>query len=123
MKRLFVAILMVLFVLSVPANAFEPGEWATNSGQKTADTKILTGAGYLYGIMVVTDGTNAVTVDVYDNTAGSGTLAVPSWTVTTSATDRAQFLPLNIPVGVDNGIYVDITTAGTVKYNVFYRAQ
>ncbi len=123
-KILLRSILVSVFIMfSSTVFAFEPGEWARNSGQKTDDALILTGDGYLYGIMVVTDGTNPITIDAYDNTSGSGTRIFPSWTVTTAADDRAQYLPLNIPIGVNTGIYIDITTAGAAKYNVFYREK
>lgn len=90
---------------------------------KTADTLITTGSGYLAGMVIHTDGTNSVTVDVYDNTAGSGNKLVSSWTVTTSASNRTTTLSFgNYECLYFTGIYVDITTSGTVTFDVYFNA-
>lgn len=91
--------------------------------EQTADALILTGSGYLYGIMVATDGTNAVTVDIYDSTDNSGTVFVPTFVIPTSATDRARTLSFNPPVPYSQGVYVDITCAGTLSYVGYYRSR
>ncbi|MCK5019384.1 MAG: hypothetical protein KAS32_20165 [Candidatus Peribacteraceae bacterium] len=93
------------------------------SANKTADALIATGEYYLYGIMVITDGTNSVTVDTYDNTSGSGTKLHPQWVVTTGANERAKTLSFDPPVFAGTGIYVDITTAGTVNYMTYTRQK
>jgi hypothetical protein len=88
----------------------------------TGDAVVRIGRAEVYGMVVMTDGTNAVTVDMFDNTVTGGTKIMPTWTVTTSATDRAQSIALpHVPVST--GIYVDITCAGTVKYMVYYREK
>lgn len=124
MKRVLLATLMIVLI-AVPSMAFKPpgDEYSFSSGQQTADAAIVSGTGFLYGIIAVTDGTNAATVVVYDNTAASGTKLVPDWPVTTSATDRIQYLPINPPVTFQDGVYVDITSAGTFKYVVLYRMK
>jgi len=127
MKRLLAAIILLIFGFifltqaATPAHAFMPPEWCQQSDEKTADAAIDTGGGFFYGIEVMTDGTNAVTIDVYDNTAASGTKLIPTWVVTTSATDRRQTFNRFPSVPYSTGIYVDITTSGTVKYMLYYR--
>lgn len=119
MKKL---LLTALIILSLCAPVFgEAPDWSKPSDTKTADAAITTGPGYFYGILVMTDATNACTVVAYDNaSAASGTTLFPSWVVTTSTTDRAQYLSFRHPVKYLNGIYVDITCSGTCSYKVYY---
>lgn len=120
MKKLFVSFLMLIVLAAAPAFAVSP-DWSKPSDTKSADAAITTGPGYFYGILVITDATNACTVVAYDNaTAASGTTLFPSWPVTTSTTDRAQYLSFRHPVKYLNGIYVDITCSGTCSYKVYY---
>ena len=121
MKRGLLALLIILTAVS--ARAFEV-DYAKSSDVYTADhAAIVTGAGYFYGIIVMTDGTNAVTVKVYDNTAASGTKILPDWLVTTGSSDRCQRLEFNPPLGFSTGVSVDITTSGTVSYMLFTREK
>lgn len=123
MKKL-ISILTVFILLTAGAAwAFVPKIWVLKSGEKTADTAILSSAGYFSGIVVETDGTNTCTVVLYDNTAGSGTKIAPDWIVQTSSTNKYATLGFDPMVAIDNGIYVDITTAGTCTFEVYYRAQ
>uniref|UniRef100_A0A6H1ZEA3 Uncharacterized protein n=1 Tax=viral metagenome TaxID=1070528 RepID=A0A6H1ZEA3_9ZZZZ len=117
MKKLFIAIL--LFVLCcTPLYAVEN---MLPSGSKSADALIQTGPGYFYGIAIATDATNAVTVSIYDNaTTGSGTLLIPTFVATTSATDRTKSFFVFPAIRYENGIYVDITCAGTVGFEIYY---
>lgn len=121
MKRI-IFFLVVVFCVGVvsTAYAFGPNDAVISSGEKTADTTILTGGGYFKQIVVMPDGTNDVTVSVYDNTASSGTKILP--TLTFAGDGGPQASP-PIWVRVDSGIRVDITTAGTVAYTVLYRSR
>lgn len=119
MKR-FIIILAVLAMTVAQVFAFDPQEPAVTSGEKTADATILTGAGYFRQIVVMPDGTNDVSVVVYDNTASSGTKLLP--TLTFAGDGGPQASP-PVWVSVDTGIRVDITTAGTVAYTVLYRSR
>ena len=77
-KKIAAIIFAVLILLGSSLWAYDPEEWADYSTVKTADALIVTGQGWFYGIMCLTDGTNSVTFDVYDNTSGSGTKLFPS---------------------------------------------
>ncbi len=87
----------------------------------TASARVFTGPGYFHGITVITDGTNSVTVDVYDGLTATGRKLIPTTVVTSSATDRSWAYNLYPPVRVTNGIYVNITVAGggTASYMVY----
>jgi hypothetical protein len=119
MKKLLV-FLSVFLLLAGTALAFRPDEPTTTSGEQTADATILTGSGYFKQIVIMPDGSNDVTVTIYDNTASSGTKVLP--TLTFAGDGGAQASP-PVWVAVNTGIRVDITTAGTVAYVVLYREQ
>jgi hypothetical protein len=117
MKKWIIAILALL--------VFASPSWANSIGN-TSDAAVTTGPGYLKGLIVHTDATNACTVSVYDNTAASGTKLFSTWTVTTSATDRVQALSFDdkeVPYG--NGIYIDITVGGvgSCTYDVYFESR
>jgi len=112
-----IAIVAIVLMLATPVWA---EEWAKGSGQQTADALIYTGEGVLHGIIVVTDATNAVTVNIYDGVTATGTRLIPETVVTTSAVDRIQAIRPPAPVRFYTGIYVDITCSGTAKYVVYF---
>ena len=89
----------------------------TPSATITASGVITAKRGILHGIIFVTDGTNAVTVNLYDNaSAASGDKLIPTDTIiTSSGTDRLQSIGFNPPARFENGCYIELTTSGTVK--------
>jgi hypothetical protein len=93
----------------------------TQSTEITSSAAVYTLPGLFHGVVVVTDGSNAVTVSVYDNaSSAAGAELIPTWVVTTSATDRIQSYGIWPPVKFDNGIYLELTCAGTVSAMVYY---
>lgn len=124
MRTLFVVIVMLLSMMVVNASAFEPRESITKSSNQTASASVVAGAGYLYKIVLATDGSNAVTIDgVYDSLTATGTRLLPdNYEVTTSATDRTHTISFeSSPVQFSTGVYVDVSTAGALDYMVYYR--
>lgn len=130
MKKLFkllISIICLCFIVQLmkPAltSAFMPSEYcqyATNIDAALIDT----GAGFFYGIVVMTDGANPPTITVYANTAASGTKLMPTAVVPTSATDRWRIIPMPAPVPYSIGMYVDITiSAGSMEYTTLYRER
>jgi hypothetical protein len=93
------------------------------SATQTASALITTNAANFHGITVITDGTNAVTVDVYGNTSAAVPKLIPTWLVTSSATDRAQTYSIYPPIRSESGIYVNISVAGggSASYMVYYQ--
>lgn len=89
------------------------------SGFLTADTLIKTGAGFIHTITFSQNDAapTAGTIDVYDNTAGSGT-KIFSWTL-----DTTVFRPFSITLDVTfaTGIYLDFTTTADVGVVISYR--
>lgn len=118
MKKVIIGIILALLLFCASAQAQQG--W-TPSGSKAADALIVAGSGTFGGIAIATDGTNAVTVSIYDwdsVATNPGTLLVPTFVATTSATDRVK--SFFWPVHYNRGIYVDITCSGTVGYEVYY---
>jgi hypothetical protein len=118
MKRFILAGLIVLMLI-LPAWS---QSWEMPSTTKTASAAILSMRGNFHGLFLVTDGTNAVTVDVYDNTAASGRKLIPTWVVPSSATNRSAAISFNPPIPVKIGIYVNVSVAGggSVSYMAYY---
>jgi hypothetical protein len=116
-KYLWVALLVIGLASVVWAQAPVKA-----SATQTASALITRGPVNFHGITIITDGTNAVTVDIYGNTAASGTKLIPQWIVTSSASNRAQTYSLYPPVRSEDGIYVNISVAGggTASYMVYY---
>ena len=94
---------------------------AQSSDRKTADGAILATGGYLHGLILENDGTNASSVILYDNkSAASGTILAK---IMLPATSTVLTLPVifNNPISALNGIYADVTGTGcavTVFYSI-----
>jgi hypothetical protein len=118
MKKVL-TIVAIIMLLAAPLFA---QDYVRGSGQQTADALIVTGPGVFHGIIVSTDSTNAVTVNVYDGITATGTRLLPEFVVTTSSTDRIQAIkPPGGPALFYTGLYVDITCSGTAKYVVYFK--
>ena len=91
------------------------------SAVKTESALIHTGGTMFSGILVATDGTNAVTLDVYDGTTTGGTKIIPQIVIPTSSSNRSFALSIDPGVLVRSGIYVAVTCSGTVGYTVYYK--
>lgn len=87
-----------------------------STGVLNADTLIWTGRNRVNAITVLTDGTNAATVDLYDNTTGSGTIRVKGKCVGANLVNHILF---DNPVLFENGIYADVTGTGAT-FIVFF---
>jgi hypothetical protein len=82
-----------------------------SSGLLAAGTNtVYTGKGTLTALTVITDGTNAATATVYDNTAGSGTVLVK---VLVPGAAGAMHLPFPIHVRCDTGITIVLAGTGS----------
>ena len=119
MKKLFVC--LVLLLMPVVAMGFTDS-YMNHTGEKTADGSIMAEPGYLYGLIVVTDGTNAVTMDIHDHASStSGNKIVP--TMVFAATPRVQSVSFDPPLYCMYGVYVNLTTSGTVAYMGYFRKE
>ena len=87
-----------------------------SSGVLNADTLIATGRNRVNAITVLTDGTNAGTVELYDNTAASGTKCVVGKCLGANLINHLIF---ENPVVFEDGIYADVTGTGAT-FIVFF---
>jgi hypothetical protein len=85
----------------------------------TASGIAITGQGRFHGIMLKCDGSNDVTINVYDNTAASGTKLIPTSSVF-DGTVRLMAISFSPGVFYDTGIYIEITCAGATEIMAFY---
>jgi len=122
MKKILL-ILCVFWMMIGTANAFQPSEWMEHSKPKTASAAIATVPGYIYGIWVATDGTNAVTFTIYDAATATGTAIFPSFVVPSSSSNRNTTISFDPPVPYNTGLYVTGSSSGTYSYDVFYRRK
>lgn len=128
MKRFIVALFLAVLYAGT-ALAFQPYEYMVPSSEHTASGSVFTAPGYLYGMMIITDGTNAVMVDLYDSAnqdaahASVGTHLIPLWIITTSSTNRAQTLSFAPAVPYSSGLYTSNNCAGTYRMIFYYRER
>lgn len=87
----------------------------------TSSGVAVTGRCIFLGLAVTTDGSNDVTVNIYDNTAASGNKLGPT-DITAKATDENFGYKPPKPLPCDTGIYVNISVAGegTCSWVVYY---
>ncbi len=87
------------------------------SDLKSADAAIAAGRNRLNAVTILTDGTNAATLILYDNaTAASGKVLFKG--IVVGANRVGHFLFEN-PVVAENGIYADVTGTGA-EYIVYF---
>ena len=87
-----------------------------SSDLKSADALIFTGRNRINAVTLITDGTNAANVIVYDGVAASGVVAAK---VTGAGAQNTVHVIFENPVVCENGIYADVTGTGA-NYIVYY---
>ena len=122
MKKRTILIVVALLLIPIIAASFTPKLWMRYSVGNTADVSISAVEGFFYGIIVKTDGSFPVWVNVFaDDVSTPGTNLIKDWVVTTSSTDRTQSTSYDPPLPYSDGLMVDVSTGGTVSFDVFYR--
>jgi hypothetical protein len=93
-------------------------ELSTNYQTSTA---IISGKVAFGGIVIKTDGTNDITLNIYDNTTNSGKRLIPPNSVI-SGSAKVWALGYDPPIKCSNGIYVEVSVAGggTCSFQVVY---
>ena len=95
-----------------------PLEYQKRSGILYQTGPIFHGETVLTGCLFIPDGTNDITLDIYDGYDTSGEKITP--TITIDGTRK--YFGINFSPGllVRDGIFFDITCAGSYNYQVYY---
>ena len=118
MKKTWVLGLVISCLIGLSSMAFGQPLYVAPSAEQTGDVSITTGEGYFHGILIGC--ASGVTVDVYDNTAASGRKLMPTLYFPGSATNQSHSVDMgSAGVFYNKGIYVDVTTTGTLRYIVY----
>lgn len=80
-----------------------------SSGVISADQLLFTGRNRVNAFTVITDGTNAATVDLRDGTTVAGTILIEGKCIGASLVAHYTF---ENPVVFENGIFIDLTGTG-----------
>lgn len=91
---------------------------SANTGVQTTSQLTFTGRNRINAVSLFGDGVNAGTLNIYDNTAASGKVAVK---VQVKASDYQNHVIFTQPVLMENGIYCSLTGTNA-NYIVYYAA-
>lgn len=119
MKKVFLGVILAVLFICSPAFAQQADKYSIGSGDLTADALIQTGQGSLHGLFFIPDGSNTITVSIYDNTAASGKKLIPTFIVPATPSGQLYSVGISPPVQFGTGLYVDITCSGTAHYVVY----
>jgi len=87
-----------------------------SSDLQNASALIVTGRNRINSVSLIGDGTNACSITVYDNTAGSGKVAA---VVRCRTTDQQNHIIFTFPIAMENGIFVTLAGVGG-NYIIYY---
>lgn len=112
MKKILVSMFIVLFLVT---SAFS--ETYTEYKTYSNSAVVTYSQGILGGIILAGDGTNAVTIAVYNGNNSSAQKIIPTCVVT----DRVKSFSLDVQFS--QGIYVEATSSGPFQYTVYYKSR
>lgn len=114
-----IGIIIGILMLATAAWAIE---YLPRPTWNTASALIDSGPGVLDGFVVITDGTNSVSITLLDAaTANSSTILWATMVAVTSSANRATAVSLSPPWRYMTGVYAVTSSTGTYSYAVNYR--
>lgn len=114
MKKYLICVLFCILMTGCleASELFKGQQTARISTALTASGIIMSGPGVLHGLVIITDGKNAVTITLYDNTTNAaGTMTLPA-SMVFAATPQTQAVGFTPPLVVRSGVYATIAIAG-----------
>ena len=90
-----------------------------SSGLKAADAVIATGRNRINAITLISDGTNACDVAVYDHPSAASGTVVGKVAIGAASLKKTEHVVFENPVLCEDGIYADVTGTGA-NYIVYY---
>lgn len=115
MKRILPMIMGILLLTSI---AYATTFFLTSSGKITSSQAVTTQRCVFGGILIITDGTNDVTVTIYDHASAASGTAVWESTITGSDNYGGGILPH--PIRCENGIYAALSGDGVETVIIYY---
>jgi hypothetical protein len=88
---------------------------SNSSGLQTGDAAIMNKPGLLHGYSLISNGTDAATLVIYDNASAASGTAIGKATLPASAVGSKDVI-FSSPIVCNNGIYADVTTANYIIY-------
>ena len=104
-----------------PFHVSESTEYVNQTTVRTGSNVIFDSPTFIYGIFISTDGVNSPTFAFYDNTSSSGNQIIPPVIIKASPRNRATQIWFELPIRVYNGLFVNVTCSGLVKFMIYYR--
>ncbi len=105
MKKLFLALVLVLVLTTMMSQAAQ-AQTSNSTGLRTADAAVRTGIGQLAAVLIVTNGTDAVTLTCYDNTSAAGTVLFKG---TVAGASNFGGVTFTTPVQFGTGCFCDVS--------------
>lgn len=90
----------------------------TSSDIKSADAAISALGGYLHGVWLISDASNAASIIIYDNASAASGIVLAKLSIPASTT-APQYITFNQPITANKGIFADVTGTGA-NYIVYY---
>jgi hypothetical protein len=111
MKRFLLTLILAITLLMGVGDVWaQSATSGASSGLKTTSAAIATSAGVLTGALIITDGSNAATLTLYDHAStNSGTVLFKATVAGASNFGGATW---EIPIRYKNGIYAVISGTG-----------
>jgi len=118
MKKLTILIIFLIGGLLCGPNVIGAQDHLRSSGLETSDAAVVAAKCLFYGVEIITDGTNAASIIVYDNaSAASGTEVFKG---TVAGANNFGGVTFEHPVEMFNGIFVDVSGTGAA-YIVYWK--
>lgn len=114
-------IIALIFLMVLPLIGSADG--IEYSAVQSGDALIVTGNVEFHGITITGDGTNSITVDIHNGTTVSGEKITPTLNFVQSSSAKTQVYGVSPPVNCNTGIYINVTTAGTISYVVYFKRK
>lgn len=126
-KSMFMILFILLISFDCNAGLITVGGQSISvqriSPEYTTSVAVLSGKLAFGGIIIKTDGTNNVTLNVYDSVTATGTKLIPTDSIILG-TSRLTAISFSPPLRCGTGIYVSVSVAGggSCSYQVIYDA-
>lgn len=122
MKKKLFSCLVVAIICLISSLSMAQLQLVAPSAEQSGDVAITAGQGYFHGIMIGC--ASGVTINAYDSTGASGRKLMPTLYFPGSATSQTHSVDMgSYGVFYHTGVYIDVTTTGTLRYIVYFTSK